>query len=74
LGKKEFIWYFLFFVVFVFSTFNGISILKTKSFIRPFSFKKVTEGKPAIIVGVFLILIGIISLGLFTIGMFLFLN
>ncbi len=65
--KKDFIWYFLYFVIFIFATFNGITILKTKCFSNPLN-RKFVEGKRAVFAGILLIILGVASLIVFIIG------
>ncbi len=57
-----------FLVIFIFATFNGIIILKTRSFSNPYKSRSVIQGLPAIVIGIILLLLGLGSLGVLIIG------
>ncbi len=71
--NKDYIWYFLFLVIFVIATFNGVIIIKTKSFRNPTN-NKYVEGNKALLVGGFFVFLGVLSLVFFLFGMNIFLR
>lgn len=71
--NKEYIFYFLFFVIFIFSTLSGIMVLRSNGFRNPTN-NKYVEGTMATIVGIILVLFGLIGFVIFFSGIEIFLD